>query len=259
EPHQLAEVEVRRADRLAQLVEVVLAVQLGELLAQSGDLLRRRLLAEGVEGAEVFDALKELAPLHLVQAVHVLKAGGLQAPFLLTHHLEALELFGRRLADQNGGRLHRVALDVDGVTGRDGESLHEVGGHTGLESAVAVLEDEDVLEGGHRVDAQRGAEAHHVLDGGRITCDVLRHRSEEHTSELQSREKLVCRLLLEKKNPEPVVKTAVRGASEPVPAVVGTSKQRSPFAGSAARHSTYLSTGCSAPASAAAALAISRA
>src|SRR5690606_41883061 len=30
--------------------------------------------------------------------------------------------------------------------------------------------------------------------GGRV------HRSEEHTSELQSREKLVCRLLLEKKN-----------------------------------------------------------
>src|SRR5690625_6267131 len=30
--------------------------------------------------------------------------------------------------------------------------------------------------------------------------DVLRHRSEEHTSELQSRGHLVCRLLLEKKN-----------------------------------------------------------
>src|SRR5690606_40600030 len=29
---------------------------------------------------------------------------------------------------------------------------------------------------------------------------VSRRRSEEHTSELQSREKLVCRLLLEKKN-----------------------------------------------------------
>src|SRR5690606_41747290 len=28
-------------------------------------------------------------------------------------------------------------------------------------------------------------------------------RSEEHTSELQSRENLVCRLLLEKKNPQP--------------------------------------------------------
>src|SRR3712207_7298972 len=30
--------------------------------------------------------------------------------------------------------------------------------------------------------------------------DDLRHRSEEHTSELQSRQYLVCRLLLEKKN-----------------------------------------------------------
>src|SRR3712207_7540660 len=29
-----------------------------------------------------------------------------------------------------------------------------------------------------------------------------RHRSEEHTSELQSRQYLVCRLLLEKKNPD---------------------------------------------------------
>src|SRR5690606_40307863 len=31
-------------------------------------------------------------------------------------------------------------------------------------------------------------------------CTVTRQRSEEHTSELQSRENLVCRLLLEKKN-----------------------------------------------------------
>src|SRR5690606_41709496 len=30
--------------------------------------------------------------------------------------------------------------------------------------------------------------------------DLMRPRSEEHTSELQSRENLVCRLLLEKKN-----------------------------------------------------------
>src|SRR5690606_41305452 len=37
--------------------------------------------------------------------------------------------------------------------------------------------------------------AHHV----RESRDVLRNRSEEHTSELQSRENLVCRLLLEKK------------------------------------------------------------
>src|SRR5438874_9066132 len=30
-------------------------------------------------------------------------------------------------------------------------------------------------------------------------CDIAPHRSEEHTSELQSRRDLVCRLLLEKK------------------------------------------------------------
>src|SRR5690606_40121912 len=34
-----------------------------------------------------------------------------------------------------------------------------------------------------------------------FTCPVQFDRSEEHTSELQSRENLVCRLLLEKKNP----------------------------------------------------------
>src|SRR5690606_41667475 len=33
-----------------------------------------------------------------------------------------------------------------------------------------------------------------------VDADPGSHRSEEHTSELQSREKLVCRLLLEKKN-----------------------------------------------------------
>src|SRR3712207_6879846 len=31
-------------------------------------------------------------------------------------------------------------------------------------------------------------------------CKLLKRRSEEHTSELQSRQYLVCRLLLEKKN-----------------------------------------------------------
>src|SRR5690606_18338317 len=35
-----------------------------------------------------------------------------------------------------------------------------------------------------------------------ILGEVARARSEEHTSELQSRENLVCRLLLEKKNAE---------------------------------------------------------
>src|SRR5467141_4226574 len=33
----------------------------------------------------------------------------------------------------------------------------------------------------------------------RVACQLLQHRSEEHTSELQSHLNLVCRLLLEKK------------------------------------------------------------
>src|SRR5436309_7958447 len=46
----------------------------------------------------------------------------------------------------------------------------------------------------HRPDAER---AQHPLGAEGERRD---HRSEEHTSELQSRENLVCRLLLEKKN-----------------------------------------------------------
>src|SRR5690606_42151204 len=38
------------------------------------------------------------------------------------------------------------------------------------------------------------------LAAAEIQADNISSRSEEHTSELQSREKLVCRLLLEKKN-----------------------------------------------------------
>src|SRR5690606_41825520 len=41
---------------------------------------------------------------------------------------------------------------------------------------------------------------HHVDLLLRLGIHDVRHRSEEHTSELQSRENLVCRLLLEKKN-----------------------------------------------------------
>src|SRR5690606_40057813 len=36
-------------------------------------------------------------------------------------------------------------------------------------------------------------------EAGELRCRLVEGRSEEHTSELQSRENLVCRLLLEKK------------------------------------------------------------
>src|SRR5690606_40067799 len=49
----------------------------------------------------------------------------------------------------------------------------------------------------------RGLEAAYLADGQRRRVHEIETalvRSEEHTSELQSREKLVCRLLLEKKH-----------------------------------------------------------
>src|SRR3712207_6962255 len=49
---------------------------------------------------------------------------------------------------------------------------------------------------------QGGVDAHHAataVAGGQLLHQRLPYRSEEHTSELQSRQYLVCRLLLEKK------------------------------------------------------------
>src|SRR2546429_5667437 len=56
---------------------------------------------------------------------------------------------------------------------------------------------------------QAAAETRHEVD--RLGGDMVggQHRSEEHTSELQSRLHLVCRLLLEKKKPD-VAKRVVR-------------------------------------------------
>src|SRR3712207_7048296 len=52
----------------------------------------------------------------------------------------------------------------------------------------------------HRVRALLGPDRrHHVLDVGAQRDRRRQLRSEEHTSELQSRQYLVCRLLLEKK------------------------------------------------------------
>src|SRR3712207_8688941 len=75
-----------------------------------------------------------------------------------------------------------------------------------VQRAVGVLEGGPGLPGEIR---EGPAERHHVLDdrvravepaGVRCLADGVVRRSEEHTSELQSRQYLVCRLLLEKKN-----------------------------------------------------------
>src|SRR5690606_39689069 len=76
------------------------------------------------------------------------------------------------------------------------------GGHRGAAEA-AVLERHFRLEGGiaAAVEDLAGVDAGDLGHGGqvgsRVVCGGM--RSEEHTSELQSRENLVCRLLLEKK------------------------------------------------------------
>src|SRR3712207_8191061 len=79
-----------------------------------------------------------------------------------------------------------------------------------LEADVRELDQQGVA---HRLGADAGAVGQEVDRDGRLRVPVLGpvraidghrrappHRSEEHTSELQSRQYLVCRLLLEKKN-----------------------------------------------------------
>src|SRR5690606_41123995 len=58
-----------------------------------------------------------------------------------------------------------------------------------------------IFNGLHRARflADSDARRYRALLGDTVANDLRYARSEEHTSELQSREKLVCRLLLEKK------------------------------------------------------------
>src|SRR3712207_6985824 len=73
-------------------------------------------------------------------------------------------------------------------------------------SQDAVDVREHALLGGHEVDhAVRDRGVHRGVGSSTVARPMARAlaRSEEHTSELQSRQYLVCRLLLEKKNTIP--------------------------------------------------------
>src|SRR3712207_8349218 len=73
-------------------------------------------------------------------------------------------------------------------------TLFRSGRHLDLDVRLGLLRPDE--RGRHR------AEEHQADDPERDHDDVLfAERSEEHTSELQSRQYLVCRLLLEKNNP----------------------------------------------------------
>src|SRR5690606_39555373 len=84
------------------------------------------------------------------------------------------------------------ALPIYGAAGGE----HRAGGAAAREDAA--LGDDGVL--GDAAAAVGVALAEHELRGRQVPVDGPQGRSEEHTSELQSRENLVCRLLLEKKN-----------------------------------------------------------
>src|SRR3712207_7323143 len=119
-------------------------------------------------------------------------------------------LFRSRAVDRGGDPVgHPVHLrDRRPDPGHDGGDLlaggpdlldlrgHPLGGPAGLVGEVLDLR-------GHDGEALAGLAGPGRLDGG-----VERQRSEEHTSELQSRQYLVCRLLLEKKNKHTTVSTS---------------------------------------------------
>src|SRR5437773_5429680 len=65
--------------------------------------------------------------------------------------------------------------------------------------AVALLRTKATVVGGRGARARALPQPAHVGGPARPTVRPHEHRSEEHTSELQSHHDLVCRLLLEKK------------------------------------------------------------
>src|SRR3712207_7175917 len=67
-----------------------------------------------------------------------------------------------------------------------------------LEARGESFDGQRVVVSGSGNVAVYGVEKVHQLGGTAVACSDS--RSEEHTSELQSRQYLVCRLLLEKKN-----------------------------------------------------------
>ena len=67
------------------------------------------------------------------------------------------------------------------------------------------------------VDFNGGGEGPGLVVNGGMLEEVEQFRSEEHTSELQSRQYLVCRLLLEKKKPHTETHTSLFTSLPPPP------------------------------------------
>src|SRR5690606_40353206 len=83
-----------------------------------------------------------------------------------------------------GLEVHSVLVDTGGFTDDELKQVEKRAYEMGVTSHRAVDETQNYYESSIK----------YLIFG-----NVLKNRSEEHTSELQSRENLVCRLLLEKK------------------------------------------------------------
>src|SRR5690606_6279892 len=81
-----------------------------------------------------------------------------------------------------------------------GMSLADVGRM--FENVTQMASEEGIEMHMDRVKAANTATMHRLIQLAKTRGMGAKARSEEHTSELQSRENLVCRLLLEKKNAE---------------------------------------------------------
>src|SRR5438309_9112354 len=124
--------------------------------------------------------------------------------------LDRHDRLGNQLARQAADRVHaedavgpRVGQDLDEALGlfaaerapvvRERKAPGFVGDAFGLQLLLGLADPGDLRSS---VDHPRDGVVVHVAA---LTGDDLGHRSEEHTSELQSQFHLVCRLLLEKK------------------------------------------------------------
>src|SRR2546422_163758 len=117
-----------------------------------------------------------------------------------TRRLAIVDVFFRQ-GGQLGTRIQRrqlleaadrPAVDEDLRHGAAARAAHEIGACLGVAAHVDLVE-------GHAARPQQSLRAHAERAARRGVHLDARHRSEEHTSELQSRLHLVCRLLLEKK------------------------------------------------------------